>query len=843
MNKAEEPSKHAQQALTIEQSLERALRHLIGGQLSQAEGLYQQILQADPAQPVALHFLGVIAHQKGDGLLGVDLMTKALAIKPDYAEAHNNLGNALKDLGRAEEAVASFRKALDVKPDNAKAHFNLGNLLCDLGEHDAAAASYQKAVAIAPDYAEAYLNLGNLLQDQGKLDQAAASFREAIAIKPDMPEAHFNLGNALKSLGQLEAAVECYHQALAVKPDYAGAHGNLGNALKHLGQLEEAVASYRQALVIKPDCVEDQSNLGLALNDQGKFDEAVACFHRALAIKPDYAEAQSNLGNALKDQGRLDEAVASYRKALAIKPDYVEAQNNLGVALQDQGKLDEAVACYRKVLAINPDFAEGWNGLSVSTVALRFSEPQKFQTSLVDKDWLSSAACSTTSFALYEYYLDRFKPHLADQSFNKAMASLSLRVDEEITDTGTELEPADPPRLPDKLVALLHFGRSGTGLFHSLIDGHPEISTLPSVYLSGFFNDGAWKKIAADGWRDLAERFADEYAVLFDANAAKSIASGQGAMLRDIGRKEGMTCVGADRSEALFVDRDKFCSEAHRLMKCLGKIDPRSFLFIVHAAFEKALETKTTKDTVFYHIHNPSDFATLNFLRYAPDARLVMMVREPIQSCESWIRGLFPERDYGTIVLRIIAMLFAIDQVPFRTQESVGIRLEDLKGRPQETMRSLCAWLGIEESPNLYEMTAQGKKWWGDPTSPDYDPNEAMSPFGKSSISRATGTLLSEKDQLVLRTLFYPFSVRFGYRPADPDQFQKDLKAIRPMLDNMLDFEKTLAERSNTDSGQFKRNGMYQYFRAGLVARWDVLDELGDYPHMLKPLAIGSEVR
>ena len=135
-------------------------------------------------------------------------------------------------------------------------------------------------------------------------------------------------------------------------------------------------------------------------------------------------------------------------------------------------------------------------------------------------------------------------------------------------------------------------------------------------------------------------------------------------------------------------------------------------------------------------------------------------------------------------------------------------------------------------------MTAQGKKWWGDPLSPDYDKDEAMSPFDDAMTKRPLGTILGDTDRLVLGTLFYPFSVRFGYREPDPEQFRKDLAKIRPLLDDLLDFEKTMAERSNLDHGQFKRNGNYQLLRAGLVERWEVLDELGDYPDMLEPLPI-----
>ena len=59
---------------------------------------------------------------------------KALQINPDYAEAHNNLGNALLQKGRVDEAIAQYQKALQIKPDYAEAHDNLGNALLQKGE-------------------------------------------------------------------------------------------------------------------------------------------------------------------------------------------------------------------------------------------------------------------------------------------------------------------------------------------------------------------------------------------------------------------------------------------------------------------------------------------------------------------------------------------------------------------------------------------------------------------------------------------------------------------------------------------------------------------------------------
>ena len=138
--------------------------------------------------------------------------------------------------------------------------------------------------------------------------------------------------------------------------------------------------------------------------------------------------------------------------------------------------------------------AEAWNNLTFVTKALHFSEARQDRSGDFYKDGLSHAARATSDFAMLEYYLDGFRPHEADESFRKAMAALPPKADEKVTGNGTSDRPANPPQLPDKLVALLHFGRSGTGFLHSLIDGHPEISTLPSIYLRGFFNAGVWKK-------------------------------------------------------------------------------------------------------------------------------------------------------------------------------------------------------------------------------------------------------------------------------------------------------------------------------------------------------------
>ena len=213
------------------------------------------------------------------------------------------------------------------------------------------------------------------------------------------------------------------------------------------------------------------------------------------------------------------------------------------------------------------------------------------------------------------------------------------------------------------------------------------------------------------------------------------------------------------------------------------------------------------------------------------------MVREPIQSCESWIKTKFFEDDYSRLSTNIVTMLFEVDNIIYHKHSSIGIRLEDLKERPRQTIPALCKWMGIEEAESLYKMTAQGKQWWGDPTSPNYT-KDGMNPFGKTSIKRKVGSVFSNNDQFILRTFFYPFSVRFGYVEKNPEQFKVDLQTVRLMLDQMFDFEKTIVERTEVNPEQFMKSGSYLYLRSSLIERWNILNRFGTYPNMIKPLEI-----
>jgi Flp pilus assembly protein TadD len=138
------------------------------GDLGGAERQYAAALAADPAHPVALHYLGVIRYQRrrlGDAL---PLLERAVVLRPEEPEFHNNLGLALAAADRVGDAIAAYRQALARKPDHTNAWNNLGLALQADNALPDAIDAFRRAVAIVPDFAQAHWNLSLALLAHGE---------------------------------------------------------------------------------------------------------------------------------------------------------------------------------------------------------------------------------------------------------------------------------------------------------------------------------------------------------------------------------------------------------------------------------------------------------------------------------------------------------------------------------------------------------------------------------------------------------------------------------------------------------------------------------------------------
>jgi tetratricopeptide (TPR) repeat protein len=293
--------------------------------------------------------------KKGEYAQAIPEWTKAVAMSPGDARAHNNFGQTLAHAGKPDAAIAEFKKAIAARPQYPEAQNNLAVALASVGHTTEAITLYKAAIEENPGYAEAHSNLGRVLAEQGKIPEAIDEYEFALKINPDYAEAHNNLGFALAKAGHLDEAMEQYKLAIADDPKYSHAYNNLGLALAMQGKLDEAIAQFSKAVEIDPEYGVAEGNLGRALVESGKLDDGIARLEKALALSPESAEVETELGLGLAEKGQVDVAIPHFEHAIALAPKSADAHAYLGTALVMKGQRADALAQWRDALKADPD--------------------------------------------------------------------------------------------------------------------------------------------------------------------------------------------------------------------------------------------------------------------------------------------------------------------------------------------------------------------------------------------------------------------------------------------------------------------------------------------------------
>ncbi len=377
--------------MMIQQALNAAVEMHRAGQFEEAARLYQDVLSREHENAEALHMLGVLYHQRGDHARAIELIGRAvflrpashvyhanlaeayrahgdfelaanscrlaLAIWPDYPEALCNLGAALQGLGKCAEAVPPLRRALELRPTFVVAHNNLGISLRELGNVDGAYEQLRIAVDLEPSFAPARTNLGQLLVDRGDAAEALSHCLEAVRLQPETATLHHNLGNVYRVLERWPEARAAYLEALRLDPDTALTNAHLGLVLQRDGEPLNALPRLRRAVELAPENATYWEWLAGLHDDLDNDRESLACWERVVALAPANASARLSLGWSLQDDCRFDEARLQYEEALRIQPDSGAAHLNLGGLEEELGNMPAAEAEFREALRLQPNFA------------------------------------------------------------------------------------------------------------------------------------------------------------------------------------------------------------------------------------------------------------------------------------------------------------------------------------------------------------------------------------------------------------------------------------------------------------------------------------------------------
>lgn len=271
----------------MENPLQQALNFIESGELSAAEHICVDCLEANAVDHDAMHLLGMIAKNTGKFNEARQWMEKSLDNQPGQPHVWNNLGNVLKELGLIENAISAYERAVTLLPEYLEAWTNLGLALNAGGQHEEALTAFDRALTLSPGHSNTLNAKGQSLQALSRHEEAEKTYSEAVRSDPMSITALNNLGNSLRYRGKDIEAVEIFERASRLMPDAGHLRVALAGAQFSLGKFEEASAHLIDVIASEPDNVEAHRTLTKLLFSTDQGEKIPILYENTLAKFPD----------------------------------------------------------------------------------------------------------------------------------------------------------------------------------------------------------------------------------------------------------------------------------------------------------------------------------------------------------------------------------------------------------------------------------------------------------------------------------------------------------------------------------------------------------------------------
>jgi tetratricopeptide (TPR) repeat protein len=293
---------------------------------------------------------------------GVVELRRAISSNPNRPDVHNIMGRLLGLAGAdSEQVIAEFQAAIRLRPNFAEASNNLGLVYTQIGDDAKAIAAFRQAIAMQQNYADAHANLGAVLTATDP-EKAIIELEKAVALQPGLLKARYNLAIAYGASPKhgMESGIEELRKLIAMDAAYPRAQLALGRALLRTDAVPEGVGHLERAVQLDPQSGESHYQLGLGLARLGRRQESaselqkgrelIAMNQRNQTLVLDMAEGRSAL-----EKGDLEHAKGTFRRVIKQMPDFAEAHYQLGLTSAREGDRQGATAAFTRALELDPE--------------------------------------------------------------------------------------------------------------------------------------------------------------------------------------------------------------------------------------------------------------------------------------------------------------------------------------------------------------------------------------------------------------------------------------------------------------------------------------------------------
>jgi tetratricopeptide (TPR) repeat protein len=280
-------------ASAAQAKIEQAISLAQAGDMGGAEVLLDAVRKVDPDLPEVNHQLGMIYARTGRTDSGLELLRRAVEMRPEESLYWNNLAAACLAIERSQEAVDAVRKALALDPKNFMAWQNLALGLRDLGDRAGAIDAFDRAAALGSLDASGLATWGECLGALGRFPEAEAMVQRAMAMSVNDPAILTLLGWLLGEQGKNAEARETFRKSLDLKADQFLAAFSYANLSLRADDTEAGLRWLRRATSIDPKSAAAWRTLALELARQDLKDEALPVAERALRLVPEDTEIQA----------------------------------------------------------------------------------------------------------------------------------------------------------------------------------------------------------------------------------------------------------------------------------------------------------------------------------------------------------------------------------------------------------------------------------------------------------------------------------------------------------------------------------------------------------------------